>query len=71
MGQTNAHCDAGNSEAILNVAASQSPAPTIAKLMRIHYGFFMANPRFWYDTNLQEADALIVIAASNLRASAQ
>jgi hypothetical protein len=67
MGQTNAHCDAGNSEAVGHVAASQASAPIIAKLMRIHYGFFMVNPRFWYDKNLQEADAIIVIAASNLR----
>jgi len=36
-------------------------------LMRIHYCFFMANPRFWYDRNLIDADALICIAASNLR----
>ncbi len=40
----------------------------IAMLLRIHYGVFMANPRFWYERNLQEADAVIVVAASDLRA---
>lgn len=39
----------------------------IAWLMRIHYGVFMANSRFWYDHNLIDADSVIVIAASNLR----
>ena len=36
-------------------------------LMRIHYRFFMANPRFWYERDLIEADAIICIAASDLR----
>lgn len=36
-------------------------------LMRVHYSFFMANPRFWYERDLREADAIIVKAASDLR----
>jgi hypothetical protein len=37
--------------------------------MRIHYGFFMKNPRYWYDKGLMEADKLICKAASDLRAT--
>lgn len=36
-------------------------------LMRIHYEHFMQNKRFWYDLDLREADAFIVVAASDLR----
>lgn len=36
-------------------------------LMRVHYSFFMTNPRFWYDKNLLESDKLIVVAASDIR----
>lgn len=36
-------------------------------LMRVHYGFFMKNPRFWYDKALIDADRYIVVAASDLR----
>jgi hypothetical protein len=39
----------------------------IAQMMRIHYGVFMENPRFWYDKDLQEADKLICVSASDLR----
>lgn len=35
-------------------------------LMRVHYGFFMRNPRFWYERDLQAADMLIVAKASEL-----
>lgn len=67
-GQANAHCDAGNSEAA-RAAASQPLAPVLSKLRRTHYDFFMANPRFWYERDLREADAIIVRAASELRAT--
>lgn len=36
-------------------------------LMRVHYGFFMSNKQFWYDRDLQAADVLICVAASDLR----
>lgn len=36
-------------------------------LMRVHYGFFMSNPGFWYHTNLREADAIICALASEIR----
>lgn len=36
-------------------------------LMRVHYGFFMSNPAFWYDTDLREADAIICALASKIR----
>ena len=39
----------------------------LEKLMRIHYKFFMVNPRFWYEKDLQAADMIICVAASNLR----
>ena len=39
----------------------------VAFLMRVHYGFFMRQSRFWYDRNLREADMLIVVRASDLR----
>lgn len=43
----------------------------IALLMRIHYGpVFMGNKRFWNDRDLQEADKIICVAASDLRKSA-
>jgi hypothetical protein len=35
--------------------------------MSVHYNLFMVNPRFWYERNLIEADALICKAASELR----
>ena len=38
-------------------------------IMRVHYRFFMANPRFWYDKDLREADMYICVAASDLRSS--
>jgi hypothetical protein len=40
---------------------------TVDFLMRVHYNFFMVNPRFWYERSTIDADALICIAASNLR----
>lgn len=43
-------------------------AEVLECLERIHYRHFMANPRFWYERELQEADMMIVVAASNLRA---
>jgi hypothetical protein len=36
-------------------------------LMRVHYNFFMANPRFWYEADLRDADRSIIVAASDLR----
>lgn len=39
----------------------------IAFLMRIHYNFFMSNPRFWYERDLMVADMMICVAASDLR----
>ncbi len=43
-------------------------AEAIALLMRIHYSpAFVKNKQFWYDRDLQEADKLICVAASNLR----
>jgi hypothetical protein len=38
----------------------------ISQLLRIH-GYFMLNPRFWYEKNLMEADKLICVAMSDLR----
>lgn len=49
------------------LATRMNRAFALGQLMRIHYNFFMANPRFWYDRDLQDADKLIVVAASNLR----
>jgi hypothetical protein len=37
-------------------------------LMRVHYRFFMTNPRFWYSKDLITADQIICVLASNLRA---
>jgi hypothetical protein len=42
----------------------------VAKLMRIHYDHFMSRREFWYDEALREADAIVCIAASNLRREA-
>lgn len=39
----------------------------LAKLMRIHYQFFMTNKRFWYDHDAITADGIIVNTASVLR----
>ena len=39
----------------------------IDMLMGIHYGFYMSNPRFWYDKELQEEDKILCVEASNLR----
>jgi hypothetical protein len=44
-----------------------SKREAIEQLMRIHYNVFMANPRFWYDKDLLEADTMVCVAASNLR----
>jgi hypothetical protein len=41
----------------------------VARLMRIHYGIFMANQRFWYDKALIDADRLVCVTASNIRKS--
>lgn len=38
------------------------------KLRRVHEDVFLANSRFWYEPDLREADGLICIAMSNLRA---
>lgn len=38
-------------------------------LMRVHYGFFMANKQFWYDANLIAADAIICRLASEMRSA--
>ena len=40
-----------------------------AFLMRVHYHFFMKQPRFWYERDLQEADMIVCVLASNLRVS--
>jgi hypothetical protein len=37
-------------------------------LRRVHEGFFMANPRFWYEPDLRMADAIVTVAMSNMRA---
>ena len=42
----------------------------IALLMRVHYGFFMSNPHFWYDPDLVQADGITCRLASELRARA-
>lgn len=42
------------------------PDEAIATCMRAHY-YLMANKRFWYDKDLQEASKLFCVAASNLR----
>lgn len=39
----------------------------LAKLLSVHYGHFMANPRFWYEPALIEADSIVCVAASDLR----
>jgi len=40
-------------------------------LMRVHYGFFLSNPAFWYDTDAREADAIICALASTIRHEAR
>jgi hypothetical protein len=57
----------GYSEKDGQVVLTMSREDAIALLMRIHYGVFMANPRFWYEKDLREADTLICVAASDLR----
>jgi hypothetical protein len=42
-----------------------------AFLMRVHYGFFMSNPHFWYEPTLMEADGIICRLASELRMEAK
>jgi hypothetical protein len=37
--------------------------------MRVHYRFFMSNPRFWYQRDLIAADQIICVATSELRRS--
>jgi hypothetical protein len=49
--------------------SSAEKLEAIEQLMRIHYNVFMANPRFWYDKELQAADMLICVVASDLRRS--
>jgi hypothetical protein len=41
-----------------------------AFLMRVHYGFFISNPQFWYEPTLVEADGIICRLASELRTEA-
>jgi hypothetical protein len=38
----------------------------VALLMRVHYGFFMSNPYFWYEPALVESDGIICRLASDL-----
>lgn len=45
-------------------------ADAVAFLMRVHYGFFIANPRFWDEPTLVEADGIICRLASELRTEA-
>lgn len=47
-----------------------SEAEAIATCVRIHL-YFMAMRRFWYDKDLQEADKLFCVAASDLRQKKQ
>ena len=39
----------------------------LAKYERIH-AYFMADPRFWYEKGRQEADKIVCLLASDLRA---
>ena len=43
----------------------------VALLMRVHYGFFMSNPYFWYEPALVESDGIICRLASELRTGAK
>ena len=49
----------------------ETSTDAVALLMRIHYGFFMSNPRFWYEPTLVEADAIMCLLASELRTAAK
>ena len=46
-----------------------SKEQAITELLRVHE-YFMRNPRFWYERELQAADMLICKAMSDLRAMA-
>ncbi len=56
--------------AALHVMKSRVPAlrhDAFNLLKRCHENFFMKHPRFWYEQNLIEADAIICVAMSDMR----